>query len=329
MGIKSIIDIVRNFLFNNVNKQFLIFLFFLSISGIFWLVMALNETYEKEYRIPVRITNIPTNVVLTSDEVDTVRVTIRDKGWALIAYQYSDRLHTVNVNFKTYTRNNGSGSVTASELQRIIYAQTPALTSKVSAIKPDKLEFYYNDGAHKRVPVSWTGRVVPEELYFISKVSYSPDSVDVYAPAAMLDSLTTVYTETLNYSDFRDTLTVNCRLAKVRGVKYVPQHVQVSFYTDVLTEESMDAVPITAINMPANKVLRTFPAKVKVKFVTGVSQFKNLQSDQFLVIADYKEIMANPSDKCNIYLKAYPDGISRASLEVNQVDYLIEEDESE
>ena len=108
-------------------------------------------------------------------------------------------------------------------------------------------------------------------------------------------------------------------------MKYVPQKVQVSFYTDVLTEEHIDGVPITAINMPEDKVLRTFPAKVTVKFVAGVSQYKTLRADQFLVIADFKEIMANPSEKCNIYLKGYPEGITRATLEVNQVDYLIEE----
>lgn len=327
MGIKSIIRIIRDFLFSSVNKQFLIFLFFLATSGVFWLVLALNETYEKEFDMLVRITNVPQNAVLTSDEVDTIRVTIRDKGWTLFSYTYSNRLQPISVNFKTYNRNNGSGSVTANELQRLIYAQNPAITSKITGIKPDKLEYYYNDGAHKRVPVRWTGKVVPEELYFISNVVYSPDSVDVYAPASVLDSISTAYTEPLNYTNFRDTLTVTCRLPKVRGVKYVPQKVQIAFFTDVLTEEHIDGVPIVVINMPADKVMRTFPAKVTVKFVTGVSHFKSLKPENFLVIADYKEIMANPSDKCNIYLKEFPEGINRAKLEINQVDYLIEENE--
>ena len=40
------LKIVRGFLFTLVNKEFLIFLFFLLLSGIFWLLMTLNETYE-------------------------------------------------------------------------------------------------------------------------------------------------------------------------------------------------------------------------------------------------------------------------------------------
>ena len=81
---RGIVKIFRNFLFTLVNKECLIFLFFLCLSGIFWLLMTLNETYEMEFRIPVRVVNIPNNVVLTSEETDTVRVTLRDKGLMLV-----------------------------------------------------------------------------------------------------------------------------------------------------------------------------------------------------------------------------------------------------
>ena len=78
--------------------------------------------------------------------------------------------------------------------------------------------------------------------------------------------------------------------------------------------------------MPQGKVLRTFPQKVAVRFVTGVNLFKTLQAEDFTVVANYQEIMQHPSDKCNIYLRKVPHGISRANLEVKQVDYLIEEE---
>jgi hypothetical protein len=76
--------------------------------------------------------------------------------------------------------------------------------------------------------------------------------------------------------------------------------------------------------MPPGMLLRTFPAKVTVSFVTGVSTFRNLKPDDFSVIADYNEIKKDPSEKCHIYLKKVPGGISRARLETTLVDYLIE-----
>ena len=323
MGIKKWWQIVSDFVFSNTNRDFLVFLFFLGLSGIFWLSLTLNETYEREFSIPVSVVDIPKNAVLTSDEVDTIKMTIRDKGIVLVAYQYGDYLNRLRIPFKNYTRNNGSGSVPASELQKLVY-QNLVSSSKITACKPDKLEFFYNYGTHKKVPVRWSGRVIPEELYFISRVDYSPDSVTVYASDEKLDSINIIYTETLNYANFRDTLTITCQLAKLKGVKVVPDKVKINFYTDVLTEENIEGVPIQGINLPEGKVLRTFPAKVTVSFVTGVSVFRNLRPEDFTIVADYNEIKRHPSEKCRITLKNVPPGISRARLDVTLVDYLIE-----
>ena len=323
MGIGTIWHYIRNYLFSKFNRELVIFLFFLFLSGVFWLSLTLNETYEQEFAIPVTITDVPKNAVLTSDEVDTVRMTIRDKGIVLAAYHYGDYLRNIQFSFRNYTRNNGTGLIAAQDIQKTIY-QHMLSSSKIVSMKPEKLEFYYNYGTKKQVPVRWNGRVIPEELYFISRVEYSPDSITVYASDEKLDSINMVYTEPLNYANFRDTLIVNCHLSKLRGVKMVPDHIQVSFFTDVLTEERIEGIPIEGINMPEGKVLRTFPAKVSVTFVTGVSVYRNLRPENFTVVADYQEIKQNPSEKCRIYLKDVPAGISRAKLETTMVDYLIE-----
>lgn len=320
----SIWRLFRDFLFSRTNKELLIFVFFIALSGIFWLSMTLNETYEQEFSIPVTVVGVPKNVVLTSEETDTIRMTIRDKGITLAAYMYGDMLKNVKINFKPYAHSNGTGIVTTSELQKIVY-QHLVSSSKIISTKPDKLEFFFNYGANKRVPVRWTGRVIPEDLYFISRVKYYPDSVDVYASQTLLDSISVVYSEHLNYVNFRDTLVVNANLEKIKGVKMVPDHIKMEFFTDVLTEEKLDGIPVEGINMPPGKILRTFPMKVTVSFVTGVSVYRSLKPEDFTIVADYDEIAANPSEKCRIYIKKSPPGISRVHLNINEVDYLIEE----
>ena len=324
MVFKQIWQTAKDFMFSRANREFLVFLFFLALSGIFWLLLTLNETYEKEYAVPVSITNIPKNAVLTSEETDTVKVTIRDKGYTLMTYLYGDIINKLNMNFHNYSHNNGTGIVTSQDIQKQLYLQL-ASGSKITSVKPEKLEFFYNYGAKKKVPVRWSGRVIPEELYFISRVTFSPDSVLIYASDQKLDSINMVYTEQLNYANFRDTLRVACELSKIKGVKMVPDKVNVSFFTDVLTEEYIEGIPVKGINMPEGKVLRTFPAKVKVSFVTGVNVYRNLKREDFTVVADYRDIEKNPTEKCRLYLKEVPSGISRAHLATNYVDYLIEE----
>ena len=318
-------DVIRKFLFSQMSKEVLIFLFFLLLAGGFWLNLALNETYEKEFSIPVSVVGAPKNVVLTSSETDTVKVTIRDKGFTLLTYMYGDILKKINLNFRSYSKNNGTGSISAQDLQKMVYQQL-ASGSRITSVKPDKLEFFYNYGAKKQVPVRWSGRVIPEELYFISRVEYSPDSITIYAPEEKLDSINMVYTEQLNYANFRDTLVATCELNKIKGVKMVPDRVKVTFFTDVLTEEKIEGIPVVGVNMPEGMILRTFPAKVSVSFVTGVSTFRNLKREDFTVIADYNEIKRSTSEKCRIYLKEVPAGISRVRLETTSVDYLVEKE---
>ena len=322
MSIKEIYEYIKTFLFSNVNKQFLVFLFFLVLSGIFWLTMTLNETYEHEIKIPVRVTGIPKNVVLTSAATDTLRASIRDKGWVIMSYLYGQRTKVVSVPFRIYDRGNGGGSVTSADLKRII-EQSLEVSSKVITVKPERLEFFYNNGQRKRVPVRWAGRIIPDQLYFISQVTYSPDSVDVYTSKEKLDSIRAIYTEPLNYVNFRDTLTLECKLAHPADVKVVPERIQIRFFTDVLSEETMSNIPIQCINVPQGKVLRLF-TKAKVHFVAGVSKIKTLRPEDFVVVADFNEIKQGEKEKCTLSLRQVPHGISRARLEQKEIDYVIE-----
>lgn len=322
-GLFHIFKLIRNFLFGWMNREFLIFLFFLFLSGAFWLLMALNETYEKEIEIPVQLVEIPKNVVLTSDTTTIVRVTVRDKGFSLMAYLYGNKIRPVQVRFKNYAKKTGVGTITSAELQKLITRQL-FNSSNIISLKPDKYEFFYNFGLKKRMPVRLAGKIVPGQSYYLSKVFFNPDSVEVYASREILDSIKYVNTEPLNVLNLTDTVVKDVALFKIKGVKYVPEKVKISICPDILTEETCD-VSIEAVNMPEGKILRTFPSRVTVTFTVGASMFRSITPDRFKVVADYDELMANPSDKCNIYLRSVPHGVRNARLSVNQVDYLIEE----
>lgn len=321
--LSSVFAKVRNFFFSSVNREFLIFLFFFALSGAFWLLMALNETYEREIVIPVRLVDIPDNVVLSSDTTTNVRVNVRDKGYILLTYQYGDKLHTAKINFSSYAKKEGTGIVSAAELQKLIYQQLFG-SSRITSVKPDKIEYFFSYGQMKRVPVRLNGKIVPGQSCYFSKVELYPDSIDIYANEDALDSISCVLTTRLDLKNITDTLVKTVSLKQIRGVKYVPDTIRLTVCPDILTEEKVE-VPVTAVNMPAGKVLRTFPGRVAVTFTCGASMFRSIHAEQFRVIADYNEITAKPSEKCNIYLRTMPHAVRNARLSVSQVDYLIEE----
>lgn len=316
--------IVRNFLFGMLNKEFLIFLFFLAVSGVFWLLMTLNETYEKELPVAVRLTGVPKNVVITSEMTDTVYVTVRDKGFVLLSYVTSNKLHPLSFGFSSYAnRQSGHGQVPAFDVQKTVRQQLFASTS-ITSVKAEKLDFYFNYGRNKEVEVKLAGNIVPASNYYLSHVQFSPEKVTVYAGKGTLDSIGAVSTEYLNVVNFSDTVVKTVKLKAMTGVKIVPDRVRVTLFPDILTEETVD-VPITAINKPANLTIRTFPQRVKVHFTVGARMFRNIKPGDFQVVVDYKEVAAHPSDKCTLYLRSKPRMVNGARLEMTQVDYLIEQ----
>lgn len=315
---------VRNFLFSSANREFLTFFFFLVLSSIFWLMTALNETYEREIGVPAYLVNIPKNVVVTSDMEDTVRVTVRDKGFALLAYTYGEGIRPINVNFQSaITRQSGYGVVSSQELMKMINQRFSG-SSKIVQVKPDRLDFHYNYGLSRQVSVKMSGHVVPGKSFYLARTRFWPEKVTVYGSKQTLDSLRYVKTVPINITNFNDTVLRTVALETIKGVKIVPNTVRIGLYPDILTEENIE-VPITAVNMPEGKVLRTFPQRVTVNFIVGASMFRSISPEQFAVVVDYNEIIDHPSDKCSIHLRETPQGVRNARLKMTQVDYLIEE----
>lgn len=320
----QIINMVRNFLFSSANREFLTFFFFLVLSTIFWLMTALNETYEREIGVPAYLVNIPKNVVVTSDMEDTVRVTVRDKGFALLAYTYGEGIRPINVNFQSaITRQSGYGVVSSQELMKMINQRFSG-SSKIVQVKPDRLDFHYNYGLSRQVSVKMAGHVVPGKSFYLARTRFWPEKVTVYGSKQALDSLRFVKTVPINITNFNDTVLRTVALETIKGVKIVPNTVRIGLYPDILTEENIE-VPITAVNMPEGKVLRTFPQRVMVNFIVGASMFRSISPEQFAVVVDYNEIIDHPSDKCSIHLRETPQGVRNARLKMTQVDYLIEE----
>ena len=253
--------------------------------------------------------------------VDTVRVSIKDKGYALLAYLYGDALPVVTVDFKTHA-NDGKCIVTASEIQKVLRQQL-FTSSKISGVKPSQLEFFYNYGEKKYLPVQLNGEIRPMRSYSIMKVSFEPDKVVAYASEEKLAELQNAVTTNVSLLDVKDTIVENISLEKIAGVKFVPSKVKMSVYPDVLTEEALE-IPVTTINVPNGKSLRMFPARVKVLFTVAASQFRRIHPIQFTVVADYKDIVAHPTEKCTLKIREIPEEVKNARLEQPQVDYLVE-----
>jgi len=314
---------IRTFLLSDKFRECLIFLFFVLISFCFWMLQTLDESYQTEFKVPVRLKNVPKEVVLTSDFPDDVRIRVEDRGTVLLNYMLGRTFFPISFDFNDYKDVGTHVCISSAELTKKVAAQLNVST-KVLSIRPDTLDFIYTQAKAKKVPVRLVGTVQAARQYYISRISFSPDSVMAYAPQEILDTLKAAYTEKLYWENVSDTLKKRVSMGKLKGVKFIPAYNDLSVYVDMYSEKTVD-VPVVGINFPAGKVLRTFPSKVQVTFQVGLRHFKDVSSDDFFIGVTYEDVLKSKGDKLPLVVKGAPDFVSHVRVNPFSVDFLIEQ----
>ena len=301
----------KDFLLSDKSREFFVFLFFFFIAGGFWLLQTLNNDYEAEFSIPVRLRGVPNNTMITSEPASELRIKVKDKGTVLLNYMLGKSFYPVTLDFSDYKGTDNHVRVYASQFEKKILSQLNVSTRLLS-MKPDTLEYIYATGMSKLVPVKLSGTVSAGRQYYLSDTVFKPDSVLAYAPEGVLDTITAAYTQQVKLENISDTLRQQVSLLTLRGVKFVPASIEMMLPVDIYTEKTVE-------------VLRAFPSKVQVTFQVGLSRFRQITADDFHINVSYEELLRLGSDKYTVKLKNVPEGVNQVRFNPEQVDFLIEQ----
>ena len=77
---------------------------FIALAAAFWLAVSLNETYDVEIAVPLQLSDVPGNVVITTELPEEIRITLRDKGIRLLPYLYGASMKPIVINFRDHTQ---------------------------------------------------------------------------------------------------------------------------------------------------------------------------------------------------------------------------------
>lgn len=321
--LKSYLNKIRNFLLTEKCREFLIFLFFVVISFGFWMLQTLDGGFETEFTIPLRLKNVPKNVVITSELQDEVKVRVADRGTVLLNYMLGRSFLPISIDFADYENGSSRVILPQEDLKKRVASQLNS-TTRLLSVYPDSVGFVYSTGKYKKVPVSVSGKITPGVQYYVSDISITPDSVIVYAPSEILKTVQTAYTVPLECEDLTEKTSLRTSFKKIEGVKYEPSYCDVSISVDMYSEKTVE-VPVKGIGFPANKTLRTFPSKVKVTFKVGLSDYSSVDASDFQINVKFDELLRSGSDKIDLSVDTSCPHVSNIRINPSSVDYLIEE----
>lgn len=314
----------REFSRSELASDIMVFLFFLIVSTGFWILQKLNDTFEIEVSVPISLVGVPQNVTITTPLPNTITVHIKDRGTQLVSYMRKDFL-PINLEFPIYDNGSatGRGHIPLADVQHALNMQLQS-SSYIQRITPDTLEFYYNRGLHRRLPVRFVGSATTLNQKYLHDITFLPDSVTVYAPSLVLDSMQAAYTEEQHLTDLSENTTRKCSLRFARGVKYEPSTVTFTAHVDYYTEKTV-TVPITGVNFPAGKSLKTFPSSVQITFRVGSLDYADITADNFVLTVSYEELLHSTDGNHHLQLKQTPPEVSYVRIQPADIEFLIED----
>lgn len=301
----------------------LLFSFLLFVSFGFWALHKLKEDYEVKVVVPLGLTGVPKDVRITTPLPSFILATLTGKGTSLIKYK-NDMMDSLLLDYSQYENNLQTGRVqiSMSEVRMALEKKVVSGTHIVD-IMADTLEFYFNRGIHKRLPVQVLGGVQTHAHNYVRSMRIKPDSVDVYAPQSVLDTMSYAYTQAFTLTDIKQSTSYAIGFPHAKGVMYEPSEIQVSAEVDFYTEKTV-RVPIQEVNFPAGLSMRTFPSEAYITFRIGASKYNSITASDFLILVSYEELITNNQPKYKLHLKNTPAGISHVRIRPSEVDYLIE-----
>lgn len=305
------------------NKQFYVFLGFFLISSLIWLLTILDETVEQNFSVRLQLKNVPSNVVVTTELPPTIQIKLRDKLGTLLTYRYGTELPPVEIDYAKYAGNVGRVVIPTLEVIRPYILKMKGNTSLVS-VSVETLEFYYNFGQRKRVPIRFSGKVTAMDNFMLSNVRFTPDSVVIFAPKEILDTVNAAYVGGHYRMGENDSILRGRNIHPIRGAKFSPSSVNMSLYLDRMVSKSVQ-VPIKWVNFPASKVLRTFPGSVMVHFRVNMRRYRSISADNFIIVINYEDLKDKKDNRLHLNLRSKPAGVTNVSIEPADVDFVVEE----
>jgi hypothetical protein len=263
-----------------------------------------------------------------SKSINECQVTARCRatGYKHLMYGLKNRARSIEVNFPASALKHKSGDeyyILSSDLMEYS-GQIFSSGISVEYFNADTLFYRFPFENHKTIPVEAVFSLAYRQQYMSDgRVEISPDSVIVYGEPFRLESINSIKTEPIRYSDLHSDVNGTVKLEQIQGVRVSDS--QISYSIDVVRFTELQTVtPIGAVNVPDGKTLSVYPsvARVSVKYeFPPVAGF----TEEVSLVVDYGDFQESLSGKCRVKMIAPKEGVISYEINPPYVECIAEE----
>lgn len=251
-------------------------------SIVLWISVALSDVYVTTIEVPVKFMDLPKNYAVGSTSVDNVYLQVKGKGWELAKLslvgdtEFNISVHRRAGNYK-------------SDLSNFIDGNSwLAKSFQVLEIAPAQIEYEIERIGSKRVPVVQNLKLDFKPGFGLaSKITINPQTVVISGPANLLQKIDTIKTEFREFTDISDNVKLNLPLDVPVGITIPKTKCSLEFEVQKIVDKTFESILIETRNVPPNKELILYPAKINVVLRGGINKLGRLTNDSIKVYVDF------------------------------------------
>lgn len=313
---------------NETNKIIARYLIFVVFAAIFWFLNALSKDYTITVSYPVIYSDFPKDKAIIKELPDELTMEVKGYGFALLRYQISTAFLPISFNINSYTDNKLvdnnilNYTIVTNNLKSRI-AKKISKDIQIISISPDTINLHFSKIVEKKVAIRAVIKADYANQYALNgKIDISPDSVIIYAPKVIADTIHYIKTNELVFKNLNKSIKRNVTLKEIEGIKYSFKRTIVNIPVDQFIESSKE-INIETKNVPDDVRLRLFPSKIKLSYRVGLSNYKNIKEKDFKLSVDYNEL-TSLSNVLKVNLEKYPDFLTHIEISPSKVESIIE-----
>ncbi len=303
-------------------KNMLIFLFFLVIAFIFWLMLFFQkQNINGTYRLPLKYTNIPNNVVFDYVLPQYVDISVTDNGSEIFKLDIRRR-DSLEINVTELTEE-GSPILQGEQLRQLLRTKFASSTI-IRGYYPMTISLSTSELESKELRVTFDGELTTNRANLVAdSVYFIPESVIAYGSQESLDKLTTANTEYSVFKNLNATSQFPIKIGNVEGVRFSPSEVEIYIPIVEFTEQSFD-IPIKVTHLPKNMSVKFFPSRAKVSFSVTLEEYLKITAEDFAIEVDYRKFRDNEDGRVELTLTSSPASVIEPKISPSQVEFLFE-----
>lgn len=322
MNPRQLYDKLKEGLRTVKGRNALTFLVFLAISAVFWVLMALNDEVQHDYRLKLKLAGFPENMTIISGANPTVSVSVKDKGSALMKFTWNTQPE-LTVNYDEFSKAGDHNLLMTQAQLNSAVRNIFGSSATIIAVRPDSLSLHYttNPGVPVKVRIDADVRPAPSAVAF-GRVILSTDTVMLYSNSKERSRIKTLTTQPIILTGLTDTAHVSAALIVPPGMRAVPSQIKVTIPVEPLVTKTRK-VEIAQRNVPAGKRLVTFPSMAEVDYLLPKSLY-NSDASPVKAVVDFSAYRPGEK-KLPVTVLPLPNYYRFVSVRPAEVEFVIEE----